>query len=274
MTENNAAQAAEQAIKAAIRKAYDDGYNDAKMAPENCSTYCVERAVRLDSAALLSKLRAEGVQAGDERAAFNERYEAICNRSITIREIAWRMWKARAALASAPVAADPVVMKEICPACSHQFECFHNPYINELRASAPVAGEALGFVAAAALETNFNDPDARIDMFKTDLGLLGYYHAATPVAVYVAPQASEAVCPCPSGDGSLRHPCAVHPDCAKGARDERAAFEAAVHDEYGVSAPSMLLRDADGEYATMNTEWAFWLKRAALSAQPGAQNDA
>jgi len=56
--QNNAAQAAEQAIKAAIRKAYDDGYNDAKMAPDNCSTYCVERAVRLDSAALLSKLRA------------------------------------------------------------------------------------------------------------------------------------------------------------------------------------------------------------------------
>ena len=56
--QNNAAQAAEQAIKAAIRKAYDDGYNDAKMAPDNCSTYSVERAVRLDSAALLSKLRA------------------------------------------------------------------------------------------------------------------------------------------------------------------------------------------------------------------------
>lgn len=57
-------------------------------------------------------------------------------------------------------------------------------------ASAPVAGEALGFVAAAALETNFYHPDARIDMFKTDLGLLGYYHTATPVAVYAAPQAS------------------------------------------------------------------------------------
>lgn len=28
---------------------------------------------------------------------------------------------------------------------------------------------------------------------------------------YAAPQASEAQCSCPSGDGSLRHPCAVHP---------------------------------------------------------------
>ncbi|MCP1404297.1 hypothetical protein [Achromobacter insolitus] len=54
-----AAQAAtREAVRHAIRKAYDDGYNDAKMAPDNCSTYCVERAVRLDSAALLSKLRA------------------------------------------------------------------------------------------------------------------------------------------------------------------------------------------------------------------------
>lgn len=69
MTENNAAQPGlTEAIRDAIRKAYDDGYNDAKMAPDNCSTYCVERAVRLDSAALLSKLRAEGVQAGVERA--------------------------------------------------------------------------------------------------------------------------------------------------------------------------------------------------------------
>jgi hypothetical protein len=25
------------------------------------------------------------------------------------------------------------------------------------------------------------------------------------------PQASEAVCSCPTGDGPLRHPCAVHP---------------------------------------------------------------
>lgn len=63
--QSSAAQAAEQAIKAAIRKAYDDGYNDAKMAPDNCSTYCAERAVRLDSAALLSKLRAP---VADERA--------------------------------------------------------------------------------------------------------------------------------------------------------------------------------------------------------------
>nr|WP_298118256.1 hypothetical protein [uncultured Pseudomonas sp.] len=33
-----------------------------------------------------------------ERAAFNAEYENICNRQITGREIAWRMWQARAAL--------------------------------------------------------------------------------------------------------------------------------------------------------------------------------
>jgi hypothetical protein len=48
------------------------------------------------------------------------------------------------ALASAPVAdgITPAGMKEICPACGHQFACFHNPYIDELRAalaSVPVA---------------------------------------------------------------------------------------------------------------------------------------
>ncbi|CUJ50170.1 Uncharacterised protein [Achromobacter sp. 2789STDY5608633] len=41
------------------------------------------------------------------------------------------------ALASAPVAdgITPAGMKEICPACGHQFACFHNPYIDELRAA-------------------------------------------------------------------------------------------------------------------------------------------
>lgn len=55
--------------------------------------------------------------------------------------------------------------------------------------------------------------------------------------------------------------------------DERAAFEAAVQEEYGTSAPSMLLRDADGDYLTLNTEWVFWLKRAALTAAPPKENN-
>ncbi|TRM53254.1 hypothetical protein YH64_009135 [Achromobacter sp. LC458] len=57
------------------------------------------------------------------------------------------------------------------------------------------------------------------------------------------------------------------------AGDEREAFEAAVQAEYGVSAPSLLLRDADGDYVTMNTEWVFWLSRAALASAPVAMID-
>ncbi|MGR6075483.1 hypothetical protein [Achromobacter sp. CSND-B12] len=55
--------------------------------------------------------------------------------------------------------------------------------------------------------------------------------------------------------------------------DERAEFEAAVQEEYGTSASSMLLRDADGDYLTLNTEWVFWLKRAALTAAPPKENN-
>lgn len=47
---------------------------------------------------------AQGAQAGDERELFNRAYEEICNRPITIREIARRMWMARAALATQPAA--------------------------------------------------------------------------------------------------------------------------------------------------------------------------
>ncbi|MFY1855200.1 hypothetical protein ACOTBX_24675 [Achromobacter xylosoxidans] len=58
-------------------------------------------------------------------------------------------------LASAPVAdSTPAGMKEICPACGHQFGCFHSPYIDKLRASAPVAGktrEAVDYVRGGAL---------------------------------------------------------------------------------------------------------------------------
>lgn len=43
--------------------------------------------------------------------------------------------------------AQPVIMKEICPECGHQFECFHNGYINQLRGdlagAQPAAPEAL-----------------------------------------------------------------------------------------------------------------------------------
>ncbi len=130
MTKNNAAQAAEQAIKAAIRKAYDDGYNDAKMAPDNCSTYCVERAVRLDSAVLLSKLRAP---VADERDAL-------------MRAIV------KAGQDAGIIRADLETVSG--PECLHILECLvsapvagdkftHNDDCARYLASAPIAGEAL-----------------------------------------------------------------------------------------------------------------------------------
>lgn len=129
MTKNNAAKAAEQAIKAAIRKAYDDGYNDAKMAPDNCSTYCVERAVRLDSAALQSALRAPVADEDDQPTAPDDDAIAECwvtasdcdgiaydgpsfERGYRMGEIAERD---RAALASAPVADEREPLP--CPFC-------------------------------------------------------------------------------------------------------------------------------------------------------------
>jgi hypothetical protein len=38
----------------------------------------------------------EQAPAQDERKAFNAEYDRICNRPLTMREIAWRMWQARA----------------------------------------------------------------------------------------------------------------------------------------------------------------------------------
>ncbi|HEP1207464.1 TPA: hypothetical protein QEN11_22665 [Stenotrophomonas maltophilia] len=79
-------------------------------------------------------------------------------------------------------------------------------------------------------------------------------------------------CSCPSGDGSLRHPCSAHPapaDVQPGGRvrlgdqAERARFEAWVKNHI-----SNLARAADGEYASNFTHalWSAW--QAALSAHP------
>lgn len=101
MTENNAAQAAQ--------KDWANGVAAAKLAPAT-GDVVLESATVLEIDALLSKLRAEGVQAGDERALF-EWHNRACEltrdedvpdeyRNSHVQEC-WNGWKDRAALASA-----------------------------------------------------------------------------------------------------------------------------------------------------------------------------
>ncbi|TGW16886.1 hypothetical protein E4417_16815 [Stenotrophomonas maltophilia] len=88
-------------------------------------------------------------------------------------------------------------------------------------------------------------------------------------------------CTCPSGDGSLRHPCPAHPALADvqpggrvrlGDQAERARFEAYFN-------AFNLDKDADGSYLRemIQDKWEDWQVawRAALSAQPspGGQRD-
>ncbi|HCU0319614.1 TPA: hypothetical protein ACU7AV_006116 [Pseudomonas aeruginosa] len=78
------------------------------------------------------------------------------------------------------------------------------------------------------------------------------------------------ICTCPSGDGSLVHPCPAHPAPVEQAGgDERAAFESRAED-----AGSDISRDDFGNYVNVyvQTEWEGWQARAAL-AQPSPASD-
>ncbi|WP_200967916.1 hypothetical protein [Pseudomonas aeruginosa] len=71
------------------------------------------------------------------------------------------------------------------------------------------------------------------------------------------------ICTCPSGNGSLRHPCPAHPAPVEQAGgDERAAFESRAED-----AGSDISLDDFGNYVNVyvQTEWEGWQARAALS---------
>ncbi|MCM2569750.1 DUF550 domain-containing protein [Achromobacter xylosoxidans] len=173
MNQNNAAQAAVQDLEYVVQQLRQAG----RVADEEG-----ELTDRLD--ALLSKLRAP---VADERAAFArsitgrddlEPYQV--ENVIDANRSRWKTWQDRAALASAPAAegVTPAGMKEICPACGHQFGCFHSPYIDKLRAlaSAPVAGEALNWRHSTTGYKLYDKSGKAIDPGKT--------------ALYAAPQAS------------------------------------------------------------------------------------
>ncbi|HBO3299969.1 TPA: hypothetical protein L4S07_006284, partial [Pseudomonas aeruginosa] len=71
------------------------------------------------------------------------------------------------------------------------------------------------------------------------------------------------ICTCPSGDGSLRHPCPAHPAVEQAGGDERAAFELFVRKHCGM--PEHIAVNWDAKFT--NDAWEGWKARAAL-AQP------
>ncbi|HFT1801858.1 TPA: hypothetical protein RHB50_006464 [Pseudomonas aeruginosa] len=70
-------------------------------------------------------------------------------------------------------------------------------------------------------------------------------------------------CTCPSGDGSLVHPCPAHPAVEQVGVDERATFELFVRKHCGM--PAHIAVNWDAKFT--NDAWAGWQARAAL-AQP------
>ncbi|EPV2319286.1 hypothetical protein ACV247_003302 [Pseudomonas aeruginosa] len=73
----------------------------------------------------------------------------------------------------------------------------------------------------------------------------------------------DATCTCPSGDGSLRHPCPSHPAVEQAGGDERAAFELFVRKHCGM--PEHIAVNWDAKFT--NDAWEGWQARAVL-AQP------
>lgn len=69
-------------------------------------------------------------------------------------------------------------------------------------------------------------------------------------------------CTCPSGDGSLVHPCPAHPAVEQAGGDERAAFKTAYLAEFDCDA------DGDDNMAHSNTAWRAWKMARAALAQP------
>jgi len=101
-----------------------------------------------------------------------------------------------------------------------------------------------------------------------------YGHKPAPVdtssGLNAVPQASEAQCSCPSGDGSVRHPCAVHPQASEAVRDadrQQASaplLKAARRAVLALAAAAERDPAFQGDYDALS---------AALSAQPGAQKN-
>ena len=228
MTENNAAKPV----------LTDDEIQDIEASAE--FSWCVPRAIEQ---AVLSKLRAEGVQAGDERAAYTDPLSDFQEGQWWVKELdalaqavgATHDQKRAVAvvhhmLRAAALASAPVGDKCLCwPSDEHGALCHKDcPIHGEGMASAPVAGEAVAWRVTHPRSPKPGWEDAAREQPPTLENVKQQDPDLVLELSYAAPQASEAVCSCPTGDGSLRHPCAVHPprpadkdggDCAKGAGD-------------------------------------------------------
>lgn len=132
----------------------------------------------------LSKLRAEGMHAGEPVADTAERQCPRCTGNGTILRLS----------GNGPDAYD---VQGECPNCEGA----------GVVASVPVAGEALR-VATVAMQLIRRSALDAIDRQQHDKLIQDF--AALHERPISAHQVSEAECSCPSGDGSLRHPCAVH----------------------------------------------------------------
>lgn len=213
MTENNAAQPGQDPIYDAIFILTEeaDSLSECHTRTPDDWTGEPEAKARYDHILAvvsgLSKLRAEGVQAGDavadERAAF-EYHARACEltrdedapdeyRNSHVQEY-WSGWKARAALASAPVARMTFQdalnrLGFLEGAVDEQTYMEIARVVHEASASAPVAGEAQ---PVAWLHQCRKKPElATVTMNKREpaLAAKGY----RPIPLYAEPQASEAV---------------------------------------------------------------------------------
>ncbi len=146
---------------------------------------------------------------------------------------------------------------------------------------APVAGEAKKPVGRILYSGKGNQT-----IFRTYHGanIPEGWHDVYLSPMDAAPEASEAQCSCPSGDGSLRHPCAVHPQSSEAVREAIKTFGSKVFKALAAIArangpdtrkeddPELIYRDPVMDEA-VRIRQAYDELSAALSAQPGAQKN-
>ncbi|MGE8450672.1 MAG: hypothetical protein ACN6OP_08695 [Pseudomonadales bacterium] len=180
--QNNAAEAAEQEIDAIMEQAqvFASAWSFLGGPFDNGSGLETAERERAALRTMLSKLRVEGVQASDEE--------------------------------SPPIAPNDEAISECWIIASdsdgiaYDGPSFERGYRAAL-ASAPVAGEAIQ-VATRALQLIRRSALDAFDREQHDKLVQDF--AALLEGSNAAPQASEAVCSCPTGNGSLRWPCAAH----------------------------------------------------------------